>query len=560
MILNSSSGNTQPMYAIIEGSLQSFIADITGDDLPDKIPLMGVIVFTPSVSHVVDRTTGSLTYMGPEQVTTDEDGHFKIALIATDSPYLNPVGWHYLVEISIPNKPKLRVRAQFVSGGTYTLGDVVTVANPGIPVNVVSVPNSAVLTALQSQINELAKDVAKIASSGTTVDVSDIQSQIDSLKTTVDNLPETYDDTALKMTIANMQEQINSLPSGTNSTYDDSALQGKVSTLDQSVTEVKSNLSVLARDLQSRGTTLDYLATSDGYVFSGIDLSEIDLSKAGIQSLTYTTSTIVSIKTGARLVGTLCIHGWENVTWAGVVVHGEPSDLTKDVWCSLVCKDKDTDDWHLFVDSGATTSTLPEFIPGNKDNSSALPPGMYITYDQAQVDTLNSPTPMWNQFGVSGRTSPTAPAVVIVEDAPINPFNSLNSDGTVKRYRNGSLAASRTWVANNFVPLSYPVQLDGSPGFPEVDPQYLPTIGSQLARHILLTEGVPVGFSLIQDGDADLVLSNQDLGGEPVSKTDGTSSPLVDSLPYTAYHTKLDKMVMWSPKTKMWRNLDGTAL
>jgi hypothetical protein len=67
---------------------------------PDDSPLSGSITFTPAPAWLT-ATAGSIIG-GPVTVHLDATGAFSVALLATDEPSVNPVGWTYVVKYDIP--------------------------------------------------------------------------------------------------------------------------------------------------------------------------------------------------------------------------------------------------------------------------------------------------------------------------------------------------------------------------------------------------------------------------------------------------------------------------
>lgn len=546
------------IYATVEGTLSSFIADITGDSLPDKIPTMGVIVFTPSVSHVVSRSTGDVTYMGPEQVMTDKEGHFKVALVATDCPDLNPMNWHYLVEVSIPNKPKLRVRAQFSAGGVYKLGDVITAASPGTPINVVSTPNSGLLAALQTQVNSLATDVARLASSPSTgtVDLSGLQSQLDDLKTTVSNLPTAYDDTSLQTAIANMQKQVDSLSKTEVTPYDDSVLDSR----------------------------LDYLETLDGIVTNSVNPTELDLDTGGIQTVQFTAPTTVSVKTGKRLSATVCVQGWSNVTWEGVTVHGSANVEDTYVWATLVCRDVSTNEWHLFVDAGSRMmepTSMSRYVYESSDSIENSPesPGLYVMDAESYKDAGLSPEfsfGSWNSLTVSSRWffQPDGVPVIVERRTPtIHEVESINPEADWQPPLIVSQVASRNFVIDNFVPIDKIGTDHYGNEIKKISNEFLPTFGELASRTLDLSDifSVPL-VKYGKDGEVyhgiesssyseGLVPLPTVRGEYPSQQWDNATQKMVGVAPgYSgiAYQPADDRLALWSPKQNKWINVVDT--
>ena len=100
------------VYGHVVGRYLLAVGDSSdGDMLPDGVPAQGTVVFTPSVSRILDIAALPPTTVLPQPVTCtfdqttgdlrDPAGNLGVYLVATDSD-IYPAEWTYKVKITIP--------------------------------------------------------------------------------------------------------------------------------------------------------------------------------------------------------------------------------------------------------------------------------------------------------------------------------------------------------------------------------------------------------------------------------------------------------------------------
>lgn len=330
--------------------------------------------------------------------------------------------------------------------------------------------------------------------------------------------------------------------------------------------------------------TKDYVdslpATGEQPALSLNNADLIDTTTAEVFNLTYTEKTVVSIATPGRTSFIAVIDGYSNITWDSVTVHGD-ADTSGLAWGTFVWDGKG---WHLFVDSTSqqalsdSASTLPVLSLEDAQNLSSVANGIYRVEDSEVLTLLRAPYSKWSTY--SGRTindediselvKPKFPVQVVVENGAILDRNYIDVGGgnyqvKLGRSKTASPLASQGWVDNNYARLEVVDQGGGGARIPEY---YLGAVGDMICRsaNVGVTGKASPLSALGRDlGDYNYsysIYSAEWIQGTPVTETDGEATPqqFLQSTPMIAYHTKLDKMVMWSPVSLSWRNMDGTAL
>jgi len=87
-------------YGTVKGTVLLGVEDGGDvDNFPDGIPAQGMVTFTPNTNLV--RANETLILPQPISVSLDADGHFQVALIATDDPDLSPLNFTYKVSFAL---------------------------------------------------------------------------------------------------------------------------------------------------------------------------------------------------------------------------------------------------------------------------------------------------------------------------------------------------------------------------------------------------------------------------------------------------------------------------
>ena len=127
------------LYGRLTGRVSAFIGDTPADAnvLPDRVPVGGRVMITPSITHVIHKPTGDVIFATPDPIDLDVNGCFDVTLVAVDSPNLNPTDWYYTVRVDVPGRTALTAQVQILAGKTVTLGEAIGAAQPGVATAIV---------------------------------------------------------------------------------------------------------------------------------------------------------------------------------------------------------------------------------------------------------------------------------------------------------------------------------------------------------------------------------------------------------------------------------------
>lgn len=119
----------------VTGRLAATMQVAESDPEPDVVPLVGKVIFTPSVPTVIHEASNTIFVPNKIEVTLDDSGNFSVILVASDDPDLNPTNWTYTVSFALASGSIAPFSFFALGGQTIEITDITPVmSSAGSPI------------------------------------------------------------------------------------------------------------------------------------------------------------------------------------------------------------------------------------------------------------------------------------------------------------------------------------------------------------------------------------------------------------------------------------------